>query len=102
MKNSINFRMKTAAIIFFAVLLLSGGCKNFMGSDDDLKAAIDEEVKEANAPEISITVRAENDSMGTTSPLGVTTVKVGVPFNITTTVNSEYAFLYWAQVGGSP
>ncbi len=91
------------AFLITAFLLISfiSSCNNFMSGDDDLKAAIEDEVLIANAEEVTITVRAESDSMGTTSPLGAAIVKVGVPFNITTTTNSEFAFLNWMQIGGN-
>jgi len=95
--------MKTVSV-FILVLgsLVIGSCDNFMSGGDSFKEQIKQEVAEANAPTVTITVRAENDSMGTTSPLGSTNVKVGVPINITTTVNSEFGFVNWIQEGGNP
>ena len=83
-----------------AALLLFAGCKNFMSGDDDLKEILKDEVTKANAQTVEITVRAENDNVGVTSPLGKTSVKVGIPFNIATTVNANYAFSHWTFLGG--
>ena len=83
-----------------AALLLFAGCKNFMSGDDDLKEILKDEVTKANAQTVEITVRAENDNVGVTSPLGKTSVKVGIPFNRATTVNANYAFSHWTFLGG--
>jgi hypothetical protein len=90
----------TVIALVIAALVILSGCKNFMSGDEDIRKAIEEEVIVANAAKVDITVRAEDDDMGVTSPLGVTEVKVGVAFDITTTVSSEYVFVGWTQVGG--
>lgn len=89
-------------VVVAALALMMGGCNNFMSGGKELKDAIRQEVAEANAPSVQITVRPQEDSMGTTSPLGATSVKVGIPFNIATTVSSEYGFVSWVQEGGNP
>ncbi len=76
-------------------------CSNFMEDDEGFVKSIEKEVTEANAPEVTVHIRAENDSMGVTSPLGSFTTKKGIPFDITTTVTNKYSFLNWSQIGGS-
>ncbi len=90
MKNVSFFLLATA---FLAVL---GGCDNFMTGSEDLKDQMRHDVDVANAEEVSISIGAEDDAMGVTSPLGVVTAKVGVSFNITTTVSEKYTFLGWS------
>jgi len=87
-------------IVFFVTVLIS--CENFMTGGKELKDEIRREVDHANAPTIQINVRPQQDYMGITSPLGITSVKLGIPFDIITTVNSGFGFTGWVQEGGLP
>jgi hypothetical protein len=80
-----------------AVLLISS-CDDFFGTED-LKQAIREEVVAATAPEMSVVLRAEKDSMGVPSPYGTQRFKIGVPYVITTTVGNDYVFYEWTHSG---
>jgi hypothetical protein len=64
-----------------------------------LKQIIGSEVAAANAPEIPVTLRADDDSMGLPSPYGDNNFKVGVEYSITTTVGQDYTFLAWTHNG---
>jgi len=97
---TVKFERILIALLALGLMIL-GGCDNFMTSTEDFKAKLKEEVAVANAESVSLTVQTEDDSMGTTSPLGATTVKVGVPFDIAVAVDGDYSFLYWEQVGGA-
>jgi len=99
MNRPVNFEKLLVALLALSLAFL-GGCDNFMTSTEDFKAKLKEEVEVANAESVTVTVRAANDNIGLTSPLGATTVKIGVPFNILTTVNSDYTFVRWSQTGG--
>ncbi|MGL1893831.1 MAG: Ig-like domain-containing protein [Spirochaetaceae bacterium] len=92
--------MKYLKIIAIALTFLTFSCDNFMSNGDDFIDAVETEVDEATAPTISVNIRADEDKMGITSPLGAYSTKVGVPFDITTTVSLDYAFLNWSFTGG--
>ena len=87
------------ALVAVAVAAVLVGCPN-LSRDLDLKAQIEEDVREANADQVSIRVIPGNEAMGMTSPYGDTTVKVGVAFQISTSVFSEYAFVRWEKTAG--
>jgi hypothetical protein len=98
------FRKHIPVVAVIAVIIASltlASCRDFFGTED-LKESIREEVVVATAEEGEITVRSANTNMGFTSPLGPTTVKVGVPFVVTASPYSQYAFLEWQQEGGEP
>ncbi len=80
------------------LLLVVTGCKDFFGTED-LKETIREDAQIATAAEVQVVLRAERDTMGTPSPYGTQTVKVGVPYEITTTVGQDYSFLQWTHSG---
>jgi len=80
------------------LLLVVTGCKDFFGTED-LKETIREDAQIATAAEVQVVLRAERDTMGTPSPYGTQTVKVGVPYEITTTVGQNYSFLQWTHSG---
>lgn len=95
MRKMIDFR-KTAFFVvlgIFSVLFfscdtwLSG--KNFFGT-------VAEEVKYANAKEISVYVRYAARDMGDTSPNGRVTEKVDIPFDVTAVDDPAYQFYMWA------
>lgn len=95
MRKMIDFR-KTAFFVvlgIFSVLFfscdtwLSG--KNFFGT-------VAEEVKYANAKEISVYVRYAARDMGDTSPNGRVTEKVDIPFDVTAVDDPAYSFYMWA------
>ena len=94
-------RNQKALIAFLITVFLSisfiSSCNNFMSGDDDLKAAIEDEVLIANAEEITITVEAS--AGGTTSLSGQVNQKVGVPFSLTATPFETYAFNGWTASG---
>ncbi|MBN2812240.1 MAG: hypothetical protein JXP39_10150, partial [Spirochaetales bacterium] len=86
----------SASVLLAAALFMLNGCDNFMSGDKDFKAKIKQEVTVANAAKVDIRVIA-NAGSTTTTPSGVTTVKVGVPFNLyLTKVDDNYGFVRWA------
>ncbi len=91
---------KAATIgISLAALLLS--CSNIL-TGNDMKKAIGADVAAANAATVTIIVQPDaTTNGGTTQPLGQTTVKVGIPFDLTTTVGSAFVFGSWTQIGGN-
>ena len=87
------------ALLLGAVVAGMAGCPN-LSRDLDLKAQIETDVLEANAEQIAIRVQPESDAMGMTTPIGSTTAKVGVAFQISTTVTPDYAFVGWEMTAG--
>lgn len=76
------------SVLFFSCdTWLSG--KNFFGT-------VAEEVKYANAKEISVYVRYAARDMGDTSPNGRVTEKVDIPFDVTAVDDPAYQFYMWA------
>ncbi len=87
------------ALLVAALAAALAGCPN-LSRDLDLKAAIEEDVREANAEQITVRILPENDAMGLTNPYGTASVKLGVAFRVSTTVSSEYAFVRWEKTAG--
>ena len=55
---------------------------------------------EATAEAVSVTIQAaEKTSMGTPSPIGVQSFKLGMPYSISTTIGDDYTFLAWTNSG---
>ncbi|MDR1933224.1 MAG: hypothetical protein LBQ57_10440, partial [Spirochaetales bacterium] len=83
--------------LFFAII---GGCKNFMGGDDDFKETIEEEVRISNEPEFGVRIQAAANT-GTTTPNGVHTVKQTVAFTVLFTPDKMFGFKQWAAFDNS-
>ena len=81
-------------ILLFLFFLLLTACPNFM-QGNEVKDVIKAEVAEANAPEVTVRVQPLSSEMGSTTPSGPTTVKVGIPFDVEMSANPEYAFIGW-------
>ena len=87
------------ALVAVAVTAILVGCPN-LSRDLDLKAQIEEDVREANADQVSIQVIPESGAMGSTTPSGTTSAKIGVAFQISASAFAEYAFLGWEKTAG--
>lgn len=90
--NSILLRNLKILVIF----LLSSfsfqftGCENFM-EGSELKDDIQNIIKYENAQQITVLIQAD-EGTGTPVPSGNQLVKIGYPFEINFTENSEYSF----------
>ena len=72
-KSNKNVSKLLFSVITTAILLLAGSCQNWMSSDDFM-SKIEDEVHDANAPQINVYVRYPNSpAMGTTEPSGNST-----------------------------
>ena len=95
-KSNKNVSKLLFSVITTAILLLAGSCQNWMSSDDFM-SKIENEVHDANAPQINVYVRYPNSpAMGTTEPSGNTTMKVDVVSKVTAVTNDDYGFVKWA------
>ena len=94
MKRNVILKSIFTLITVFSVLFTS--CDSWMSDDDDFYKEIEEEVRVANATEISTFVRFAATREGITTPSGASTVKVDVPFQVSCTAELEYAFYKWA------
>ena len=85
-------------ILTALILALSLGftaCDSWMTGDHFFDTIADE-VKYANAEQISVYVRYPNRNMGETSPNGKSTQKVDIPFTVTAVDANAYGFYKWA------
>src|SRR6056297_234686 len=100
--NKISLYLKKILFLFILLvpLFFSSSCRDFFGTSD-IKEEIKKEVEEANSPEVIVTLQSENDSMGVPSPNGKQTYKVGLEYDITTTVGADYYFVQWTHSGNS-
>jgi hypothetical protein len=91
-----------AVFVLGLVLLLAGGCENFMAdnSENPFKESIEEAVWEATAPRFEVRVQAGPDT-GTTTPVGSVEVKQRVPFHVLFTPAADYFFIRWAAYDAS-
>ncbi len=84
----------------FAAILMS--CSNML-TGNDMTTKIGSAVAAANAAQVTVHIQPDPDmsSAGIPSPMGDSTQKVGIPFNLSTTVSNLYVFNNWSQVGGN-
>jgi hypothetical protein len=93
-------------LFFIAALAISlamalSGCQDFFGTVD-LKQMIKEEVEEATATELTITIQADPlVPGGAPSPAGSFVAREGIPFSLSTSVFSAYAFKDWTANSSS-
>ena len=101
MKLTIGSSGAHAAIIGISLMALLMSCANML-TGNDLKTKIGADVAAANAAELTVTVQADpNNVGGQTTPAGnAVSVKVGIPFPISSTVLSAYAFKNWTVASG--
>lgn len=100
-KSNKNVSKLLFSVIITAILLLAGSCQNWMSSDDFM-SKIENEVHDANAPEVKVYVRyANSPAMGTTEPSGNTTMKVDVVSKVTAVTSDDYGFVKWAAFSTS-
>lgn len=98
MTRTTTARIGVAALSLAAALALAS-CDDFFGNED-LKELIKADVAAATAPSVSVTMAAaDKTSMGTPSPIGAQSYKVGIANPITTTVGDDYTFLSWTCTG---
>jgi hypothetical protein len=97
-----NAKGARAAIAGIGLGALLVSCANML-TGNDMTQKIGTDVATANAAQVSVHIQPDPNmsSAGTPSPLGDTTVKVGIPFSIFTTVDSAYVFKDWTQLGGA-
>ena len=86
---------KSLIAVLLVALVATGGCKNFMSNNDDFKKTIQTEVAVANADQVPVRVITDSQ-VGSTSPAGQVTEKVGVAFSLLMTLDSNYGFVRWA------
>ncbi len=86
---------KGLVVLLSAVLLLFTACDSWM-QDDDFYSEIENDVKVANAQQISVYVRYALTRQGNTDPDGSATFKVEIPHEISATTEPEYGFVRWA------
>ncbi len=86
---------KSFLILLSAVILLFTACDSWM-QDDDFYADIENDVKVANAQQISVFVRYALTRQGKTDPDGPATFKVEIPHQISAITEPEYGFVRWA------
>jgi hypothetical protein len=74
-----------------------------MLTGNDMTTKIGSAVAAANAAQVTVHIQPDPDmsSAGIPSPMGDSTQKVGIPFNLSTTVSNLYVFNNWSQVGGN-
>ena len=88
--------MRKYFLIFLsAIILLFTACDNWM-QDDNFYTEIEDAVKVANAPQISVYVRYALTRQGKTDPDGTAIFKVGIPHVVSATTETEYGFVRWA------
>ena len=88
--------MRKYFLIFLsAIILLFTACDNWM-QDDNFYTEIEDAVKVANAPQISVYVRYALTRQGKTDPDGAAIFKVGIPHVVSATTETEYGFVRWA------
>ena len=88
--------MKKVCLVLLSVfLLLLTACDSWM-QDDDFYSEIENDVKVANAQQISVYVRYALTRQGKTDPDGSATFKVEIPHEISATTEPEYGFVRWA------
>ena len=88
--------MRKYFLIFLsAIILLFTACDNWM-QDDNFYTEIEDAVKVANAPQISVYVRYALTRQGKTDPDGASIFKVGIPHVVSATTETEYGFVRWA------
>ncbi len=88
--------MKKLSLILLAVIiLLTGSCNTWM-QDDGFYSDIENDVKVANAKQISVYVRYALTRQGKTDPDGTATFKVEIPQEISAITEPEYGFVRWA------
>ena len=85
----------TKIILVFSTCFLFMTCDSWM-NDNNFFSDIEDEVKVANASEVSVYFRYASTVMGTVTPTMVTTEKVDVPFSVTAITNDSYGFYRWA------
>ena len=86
---------KFLLVLLSAVVLLAASCSSWM-KDDDFYSDIENDVKVANAEQISVYVRYAMTRQGSTDPDGPATFKVEIPHEISATTEPEYGFVRWA------
>ena len=99
------FKKQTIKSLFYAgstflFLIILTTCDNFMQDAANFKEDLKDEVIIASADDVEILIQAETGT-GTTSPSGYYTGKVGVSFNISMQVDSDYGFIRWAAFSAS-
>ncbi len=80
-------------VTFFSVLFI--GCDSWLQGKNFFDS-VSEEVKYANAKEISVFVRYPDRNMGDVSPDKKSTQKVDIPFTITAVDSNAFGFYRWA------
>lgn len=86
---------KLSLILLAAIILLTGSCNTWM-QDDGFYSDIENDVKVANAKQISVYVRYALTRQGKTDPDGTATFKVEIPQEISAITEPEYGFVRWA------
>lgn len=86
---------KGLLVLLSAFLLLFTACDSWM-QDDEFYDDIENEVKVANAQQISVFVRYAMTRQGKTDPDGPATFKVEIPHSISATTEPEFGFVRWA------
>lgn len=86
---------KLSLILLSVIILLTGSCNTWM-QDDNFYSDIENDVKVANAKQISVYVRYAMTRQGKTDPDGSATFKVEIPHEISATTEPEYGFVRWA------
>ena len=86
-------------IVLSALLLITSflftACDSWM-QDDDFYSDIENDVKVANAQQISVYVRYALTRQGKTDPDGTAVFKVEIPHEISATTEPEFGFVRWA------
>lgn len=101
MNKSVIKKSFLAIIALLSFSLTFHSCDSWMSDDDDFYEEIENEVKRANAPQISVFVRYAATKMGKTDPDGYSTFKVEIPSKITATTEIDYGFKHWAAFSTS-
>lgn len=101
MNKSVIKKSFLALIALLSFSLTFHSCDSWMSDDDDFYEEIENEVKRANAPQISVFVRYAATKMGKTDPDGYSTFKVEIPSKITATTEIDYGFKRWAAFSTS-
>lgn len=86
--------------LIFTLGLIFTGCDSWMTGDHFFDTIADE-VKYANAEQISVYVRYPDTQWGTSSPNGNSTQKVDIPFTVTAVDASRFGFYKWAAFSTS-
>ena len=85
---------KSLSVILSVIAILFASCSNWM-KDDNFYGKIENDVKVANAANVSVYIRYANSKMGTTDPSGFTTLKQDIPAEISAVTNDDYGFVKW-------